>query len=55
MAASDDEIRDGLALQRAGKWTAALECYLKAVAGDPGNSQGLFRAGLSRPMRDGST
>jgi hypothetical protein len=55
MAASDDEIRDGLALQRAGKWTAALECYLKAVAGDPGNSQGRFRAGLSRPMRDGST
>jgi tetratricopeptide (TPR) repeat protein len=48
MAAPDDDIRDGLAQQRAGNWSAALECYLKAVEGDPGNSQGLFRAGIAQ-------
>jgi tetratricopeptide (TPR) repeat protein len=47
MAARDDDIRKGLALQEAGNWAAALECYLRAVAGNPRHRQGLFRAAIA--------
>lgn len=48
MAASEDELRKGMAQQQAGDWKGALEHYRAAISNDPANSQALFRAGMAQ-------
>jgi tetratricopeptide (TPR) repeat protein len=47
MASTEDDVREGLSLQEAGKWKPALACYLKAVASEPAHPMALFRAGIA--------
>jgi len=47
MASTEEDLREGLSLQAAGKWKPALESYLRAVASGPSHPQALFRAGIA--------
>ena len=47
MAAPNDDITQGLALQQAGQWPDALACYRRLVARSPADARGHFLLGVA--------